>query len=94
MTDEVTPWFTHAQPVHAGGTAELVDALKAQNRAMLEALEKIASGTEDRLPPHRSMGPDQMQRVARDALKAAKGKAPDPLGDFAEDLAGIKRGQA
>lgn len=39
---------------------------------LLHALEQIASGTEDQRPPYRSMGPNEMKRVALAAIKAAR----------------------
>lgn len=41
-------------------------------RELEEALEKIASGTEDLLPPFRCMPASNMQKIARVALAALK----------------------
>ena len=43
--------------------------LVAENKRLREALRKIASGTPDNLPPFHAFGPDQMKRIAREALK-------------------------
>jgi hypothetical protein len=43
------------------------------HKDMLEALEQIAAGTKDMIPPFRAISREMMQRIARDAIAKAKG---------------------
>src|SRR3989304_6330918 len=53
--------------------------LKLALRRGVEALEKIASQTEDMFPPFRHMPPDRMASIAAEPLALAKGVAtPSP----------------
>ncbi len=50
-----------------------VQALLTELRRKTEALEKIATGTEDLIAPYRALGETQMRRVAREALRSLHG---------------------
>ena len=53
---------------------EHIKSLEAQNKAMREALESIASGTCDFKPPYRNAPVDALKKLAQQALKQAEGK--------------------